>query len=168
VLTPRSGWWHCAGERGGGLAIWLEVARTADQLGLDRDLVFLATTGHELGFLGIKRYFDSDPDLARRAFAWIHLGANIGAAGAQLMIRASDQGLLTVARELAPTFGAISVSALRTLIGQSERPVKSWCAAGDSYPSSAPTHLCSTQHSTGGQMLLTSALSPQRRTGFWR
>ena len=24
VLTPRSGWWHCAGERGGGIAIWLE------------------------------------------------------------------------------------------------------------------------------------------------
>jgi len=120
VLTPRSGWWHCAGERGGGLAIWLEVARTADQLGLDRDLVFLATTGHELGFLGIKRYFDSDSDLARRAFAWIHLGANIGAAGAQLMIRASDQALLTVARELAPTFGAISPS---PLFATTDRPV---------------------------------------------
>jgi len=24
VLAQRSGWWHCAGERGGGLACWLE------------------------------------------------------------------------------------------------------------------------------------------------
>ena len=23
VMTPRSGWWHCAGERGGGPACWL-------------------------------------------------------------------------------------------------------------------------------------------------
>ena len=27
VMTPRSGWWHCAGERGGGIACWLEVMR---------------------------------------------------------------------------------------------------------------------------------------------
>jgi hypothetical protein len=25
VMTPRSGWWHCASERGGGLACWLAV-----------------------------------------------------------------------------------------------------------------------------------------------
>ena len=25
VMTPRSGWWYCASERGGGLACWLEV-----------------------------------------------------------------------------------------------------------------------------------------------
>ncbi len=25
VMTPRSGWWHCASERGGGIACWLAV-----------------------------------------------------------------------------------------------------------------------------------------------
>ena len=120
VLTPRSGWWHCAAERGGGIAIWLEVARTAGQLGLERDLVFLATTGHELGFLGVKRDSDSDPDLPGNALAWIHLGANIGAAGAQLLIRASDPGLLAVAREMAPAFGAISPP---PLFATTDRPV---------------------------------------------
>ena len=27
VMTPRSGWWHCAAERGGGLACWMESIR---------------------------------------------------------------------------------------------------------------------------------------------
>ena len=27
VMTPRSGWWWCASERGGGLACWLEIMR---------------------------------------------------------------------------------------------------------------------------------------------
>ena len=25
IMTPRSGWWHCASERGGGIACWLEA-----------------------------------------------------------------------------------------------------------------------------------------------
>jgi hypothetical protein len=29
VMTPRSGWWWCASERGGGLACWLEIMRDA-------------------------------------------------------------------------------------------------------------------------------------------
>src|SRR4029077_20251968 len=27
VMTPRSGWWQCASERGGGLACWMESIR---------------------------------------------------------------------------------------------------------------------------------------------
>ena len=27
VMTPRSGWWTCASERGGGIACWLELMR---------------------------------------------------------------------------------------------------------------------------------------------
>lgn len=120
VLTPRSGWWQCAGERGGGLATWVEVARAAVDAGFERDLVFLATTGHELGFLGIKRYFDFDPELPTRALAWIHLGANIGAAGARLLIRASDSELLSIARDLAPAFRTVSPP---PVFSTSERPV---------------------------------------------
>ncbi len=103
VLTPRSGWWNCAGERGGGLAILLEMVRLVRNDHFRRDVIFLANTGHELGFLGAKRYFAAEPDLARRAKATIHLGANIGAAGAPLMIRSSDEALLEVARTV-PSF----------------------------------------------------------------
>lgn len=98
VLTPRSGWWHCAGERGGGLAIWLELARVLYETPLSRDVVFLATTGHELGYLGVRMFLDRDPSLARDAKAWLHLGANIGAAQTRLMVRASEQALLDLAQ----------------------------------------------------------------------
>ena len=120
LLTPRSGWWQCVGERGGGLAIWIEVARLVGGLSLERDLIFLATTGHELGFIGVKRYLDSDPSLARRAVAWVHLGANIGAAGSQLVVRASDSGLLKLAREATGALSAISPPPLFEVSG---RPV---------------------------------------------
>lgn len=120
VLTPRSGWWQCAGERGGGLAIWLEVARAATEAGFERDLLFLATTGHELGFLGIKRYFDAEPELAARAVAWLHLGANIGADGARLLVRASDSDLLCVARDMAPALLGVSPP---PIFSTTERPV---------------------------------------------
>ena len=94
VLTPRSGWWHCAGERGGGIAAWLEIARDLRTNGLHREVVFLATTGHELGFLGIGRYLERDPELARRALLWIHLGANIGARESPTVVRSAEQSLL--------------------------------------------------------------------------
>jgi hypothetical protein len=101
VLTPRSGWWNCAGERGGGLAIWLELARCFAKEPLRRDVVFLATTGHELGFLGIQRFLERDPDLAADARLWIHLGANIGAANSPSVVRSAEADLLDVVEEIA-------------------------------------------------------------------
>lgn len=106
VLTPRSGWWHCAGERGGGIAIWLEVAAEVARAGLLRDTMFVATTGHELGFLGIQRYFDAHPGDARSPAFWIHLGANIGAANSPTVVRTSDEALLALARSADLTLGA--------------------------------------------------------------
>ncbi len=103
VLTPRSGWWNCAGERGGGIAVWLEVARHVRALGLKRDTVFLATTGHELGFVGIQRYLDHDPGLAPDALLWIHLGANIGALESPTVVRSPDESLLRTIEDLERT-----------------------------------------------------------------
>ncbi len=109
VLTPRSGWWHCAGERGGGLAVWLEVAREVQAARLNRTIAFVATTGHELGFSGIKRHLERHPDEAAAAECWIHLGANIGASGTTTVVRAMNQALLdrvtAAERSLAPAPG---------------------------------------------------------------
>ena len=80
VMTPRSGWWHCAGERGGGLACWLEVMRALKEAGSPRDVIFVATSGHELGFYGINAFLESRPEFVKDVRAWIHFGANIGAA----------------------------------------------------------------------------------------
>lgn len=93
VMTPRSGWWHCAAERGGGLACWLEACRAAVGAGPVRPVLFVASSGHELGHLGLDAFISRRPDLVKRAAAWIHLGANIGAAGGAVRIQASDDGI---------------------------------------------------------------------------
>ena len=80
VMTPRSGWYWCASERGGGIACWLEIMRGLRAARLKRPVHFVASSGHELGHLGINAYIAQRPDVVKRAAAWLHLGANIGAA----------------------------------------------------------------------------------------
>ena len=80
VMTPRSGWWSCASERGGGLACWLEIMRAVRAAKPVRDVLFVASSGHELGHLGLDAFIEHRPGLVPGAKAWIHLGANIGAA----------------------------------------------------------------------------------------
>jgi hypothetical protein len=79
VMTPRSGWWHCASERGGGIACWLEVMRAIKNEGSLRDVFFVATSAHELGAQGIHAFLDSRPEFAQQVHTWIHFGANVGA-----------------------------------------------------------------------------------------
>jgi len=91
VMTPRSGWWWCASERGGGLACWLEIMRALHDAKPARDVLFVASSGHELGHLGIDSFIERRPGLVPAAKAWIHLGANIGAAqGPGNNLQASD------------------------------------------------------------------------------
>ncbi len=91
VMTPRSGWWSCASERGGGLACWLEITRAVRAAEPARDVLFVASSGHELGHLGLDAFIECRPGLVAAAKAWIHLGANIGAAqGAANILQASD------------------------------------------------------------------------------
>ena len=80
IMTPRSGWYACASERGGGIACWLEVMRALSRGPLPRDVVFVASSGHELGHLGIDAFVANRPGLVRSAIGWMHFGANIGAA----------------------------------------------------------------------------------------
>ncbi|MGD1091853.1 MAG: hypothetical protein ABSB35_07645 [Bryobacteraceae bacterium] len=90
VMTPRSGWWECASERGGGLACWIEALRAVSAAKPARPAIFLASSGHELGHHGLYAFLRAHPDLIKGARAWIHLGANIGAAGGQTRLQASD------------------------------------------------------------------------------
>jgi len=80
IMTPRSGWWTCASERGGGIACWLELIRAMHDMKPARDVLFVASSGHELGQLGIEIYAQRRPELIKHSRAWIHFGANIGAA----------------------------------------------------------------------------------------
>jgi hypothetical protein len=100
VMTPRSGWWWCASERGGGLACWLEIMRATRDAGPVRDVLFVASSGHELGHLGLDAFIARRPGLVPAARAWIHLGANIGAAqGPGNHLQASDDAMESMLAE---------------------------------------------------------------------
>jgi hypothetical protein len=91
VMTPRSGWYTCASERGGGIACWLEMMRALRASPLKRSVLFVASSGHELGHLGINAYIDRRPGIVAKSAGWLHLGANVGAATeAANTIQASD------------------------------------------------------------------------------
>ena len=93
VSTPRSGWWQCASERGGGLACWLEVIRALAAAKPERDCLFAAFSGHEIGFIGIDAFLEPRPGLMKRAHAWLHLGASIGAPRQPNLVQTSDASL---------------------------------------------------------------------------
>jgi hypothetical protein len=77
VSTPQSGWFRCAGERGPGIALWLGLARWVRKNPSDLSYVFVSTSGHELGGLGIRAFLDSEAPPRGSVAAWIHLGAGI-------------------------------------------------------------------------------------------
>jgi hypothetical protein len=90
VITPRSGWWNCASERGGGVACWIVAMRAAARAKAPRTIQFVASSGHELGHIGLDAFIARRADFVKSAHAWIHLGANIGAAGGRMRLQASD------------------------------------------------------------------------------
>jgi hypothetical protein len=124
VMTPRSGWHANASERGGGLVCWLETMRVVVNAKdpaspehdrkpqLLRSVRFVASSGHELGHLGLRDYLRRHPTLARDAYAWVHFGANIGASTGDTGMTTSDDRLRDAAvRELTPHgLGAIRQS----------------------------------------------------------
>ena len=108
VMTPKSGWFTCAAERGGGIAIWLAVAEMLTRMtGRTRDVLLLATSGHELGHAGLEAYLLEHPGLAAEVSVWVHLGASIGAAVQPAMrLFASDDALRREAQAALALTGA--------------------------------------------------------------
>jgi hypothetical protein len=108
VMTPRSGWWWCASERGGGLACWLEIMRAMLEVKPFRDVFFVASSGHEIGHRGIENFIERHPGIISRAKAWIHLGANIGAAqGPGNCLQTSDVELQSMMTEVMTKIGLV-------------------------------------------------------------
>jgi hypothetical protein len=93
VMTPRSGWHANASERGGGLVCWLETMRAVVASRPRRTVKFIASSGHELGHLGLHDYLRRNPMLGYDAYAWVHYGANIGASTGDVGITPSDDRL---------------------------------------------------------------------------
>jgi hypothetical protein len=110
VSTPRSGWFGCAGERGGGIAAWLNLARWASAALPDHDLAFLCNSGHEYENLGAEVSLRAVAPKPAVTHFWLHLGANLAARDwheglfGLLPLRGTDsQRYLVVSPALLPT-----------------------------------------------------------------
>jgi len=77
ISTPKSGWFACAGERGPGVALFLALARWANERDSQVSYLFDANTGHETMGTGIRQFVDNLAPGPEQVLAWIHLGANI-------------------------------------------------------------------------------------------
>ena len=91
VMTPKSGWWTCTSERGGGITIWLNAMRYLSKIQPYRSVIFTANTGHELSHLGLDHFLKKNPSLVKNAFAWVHLGANFAAKAGHVLWQASTK-----------------------------------------------------------------------------
>jgi hypothetical protein len=78
LSTPQSGWFHCAGERGPGVAIELALARWAAQRKSDISLYCLVTSGHEVAGIGADSGFTA-PFLPtpKETALWVFLGSSV-------------------------------------------------------------------------------------------
>lgn len=106
VMTPRSGWYQCVSERGGGLACWLEIMKAVADVRPDRTVRFIASSGHELGHLGLDRFLEEEAGLIKSAAAWVHLGANIGAADGRTRLQASSDEIESIGMSAMQAAGA--------------------------------------------------------------
>jgi hypothetical protein len=77
VSTPQSGWFRCAGERGPGIALFLGLARWASRRPSGASFLFVSTSGHELGGLGMRAFQKELAPAPDRVLCWLHLGAGI-------------------------------------------------------------------------------------------
>ena len=77
VSTPKSGWFHCAGERGSGVAIWLGLARRL--AGSDHNVTLVATSGHEFDGYGGHIFTETLAPKPADTKLWLHIGANVAA-----------------------------------------------------------------------------------------
>lgn len=106
VMTPRSGWFTCAAERGGGIAILLGVAEAMASRPHRRTIELVASSGHELHHYGLAAYLRTRPGIEAKAHAWMHLGANIGSATGPTRMEGNDADLQAAAEAALRTSGA--------------------------------------------------------------
>jgi hypothetical protein len=103
ISTPSSGWFHCAGERGPGIAMWLALARWSSHRESNIRYTFVASSGHELGEQGMHSFLTGPAPRADEVGVWLHLGASIAARG-------STRRLMTNRKEWLPVLSRNFVS----------------------------------------------------------
>jgi hypothetical protein len=76
VTAPISGWFHCAGERGSGLAIALSIASKLSQ---SVPVMLILTNGNEIGFFGGKPWMETFDQRVRGVLHICTCVADLGA-----------------------------------------------------------------------------------------
>jgi hypothetical protein len=76
ISTPKSGWRHCAGERGSGIAIWLGLA-AALATRPDLNLVVVCSAGHEFDGYGAHLFTRAGAPKPADTRLWVAIGANV-------------------------------------------------------------------------------------------
>lgn len=77
VSTPVTSWFTSTGERGPGIAGFLAMARLARSRFAAHDLVFVATSGHEIGHGGMEHFMREGAPLPAATAAWAHFGSSL-------------------------------------------------------------------------------------------
>jgi hypothetical protein len=77
VSTPESSWFESTCERGPGIAAFLATASVAARSLKDVNLVFVATTGHEIGHGGMEYFLKDQAPKPQDVAVWLHYGASI-------------------------------------------------------------------------------------------
>ncbi|THD58535.1 hypothetical protein [Phenylobacterium sp.] len=76
ISTPKSGWRHCAGERGSGIAIWLGLAAALAKRD-DLNLIFVCSSGHEFDGYGAHLFTETLAPKPAETRLWVAIGANV-------------------------------------------------------------------------------------------
>ncbi len=76
ISTPKSGWFHCAGERGTGIAIWLGLARWLAAT-TAHNLTVVAASGHEFDGYGAHHFTETLAPKPSETMLWVAIGANV-------------------------------------------------------------------------------------------
>jgi hypothetical protein len=77
ISTPVTSWFTSTCERGPGIAGFLAMARLSRTRWPDANLVFVATSGHEVGHDGMKHFLRDDAPRPEATLAWAHFGASL-------------------------------------------------------------------------------------------
>jgi len=127
LTTPLSGWFRCAGERGTGIAIALQLAT---ELAERWPVMVVGTTGHELHYLGLRRFLAAH---ALHPSAIIHLGASL----APTTLSPESGSTFTAFRQGLTTAGEGIAQRLEGVLAPARFPVRSnpaqWLGEGEEW-----------------------------------
>jgi hypothetical protein len=110
VSTPLTGWFHCGGERGPGIALWLRMAAFLGKQ--ERPVLMLGTGSHEVGHLGMEYALVHNAPKPDEVALWLHFGASLAASRLDGLYGSKTQQYLVGTAKSAESAKAALLSAM--------------------------------------------------------